>query len=82
MNVVQRRLRKIKVGHAGTLDPLADGVLVLGVGPAVRLVPYVQQQRKHYQGTFQLGAQSASGDTESELERPSGLPQPSLEERP
>ena len=68
VNVVQRRLRKsAKVGHAGTLDPLAEGVLVLGVGPAVRLVPYVQQQPKHYLGTFHLGKSSVSGDLEGEI---------------
>ncbi len=80
VNVVQRRLRKIKVGHAGTLDPIAEGVLVLGVGPAARLVPYVQRYPKHYRGTFQLGVCSESGDTESELSTPAGLHQPSMAE--
>ena len=80
VNVVQRRLRKVKVGHAGTLDPMAEGVLVLGVGPAVRLVPFVQRYRKHYRGRFRLGACSESGDTESELSEPSGLHVPSLDE--
>ena len=77
VNVVQRRLRKVKVGHAGTLDPMAEGVLVLGVGPAVRLVPFVQRYRKHYRGSFRLGVCSESGDTESELSAPSGLHVPS-----
>ncbi len=80
VNVVQRRLRKVKVGHAGTLDPMAEGVLVLGVGPAVRLVPFVQRYRKHYRGSFRLGVCSESGDTESELSEPSGLHVPSLAE--
>jgi len=77
VNVVQRRLpRKTKVGHAGTLDPLAEGVLVLGIGPAVRLVPYVQQQPKHYQATFRLGASSISGDLEGEITQFPDLPVP------
>ena len=77
VNVVQRRLpRKTKVGHAGTLDPLAEGVLVLGVGPAVRLVPYVQQQPKHYQATFRLGSSSVSGDLEGEVSEFPDLPVP------
>jgi tRNA pseudouridine55 synthase len=76
VNVVQRRLGKVKVGHAGTLDPIADGVLVLGVGSASRLVPYVQRYRKHYRGTFHLGAESESGDIECEISRPTGLPIP------
>jgi len=80
VNVVQRRLRGVKVGHAGTLDPLAEGVLVLGVGPAVRLVPYVQQQAKHYHATFRLGASSISGDLEGEVTQHAELPIPSPEE--
>ncbi len=77
VNVVQRRLpKKTKVGHAGTLDPLAEGVLVLGVGPAVRLVPYVQQQRKCYRASFRLGVSSATGDLEGELNEYPQLPIP------
>ena len=80
VNVVQRRLRKVKVGHAGTLDPLAEGVLVLGVGPAVRLVQYVQQRPKHYRAKFQLGVSSVSGDLEGEQTAHPDLPQPTLPE--
>lgn len=80
VNIVQRRLRKVKVGHAGTLDPLAEGVLVLGVGPAVRLVPYVQQYSKHYLATFRLGASSVSGDLEGEVTEYPDLPIPSREQ--
>jgi tRNA pseudouridine55 synthase len=79
VNVAQRRLKKIKVGHAGTLDPLAEGVLVLGLGPAARLVTHVQSYRKHYFGTFRLGEHSPSEDIESETTRPAGLPTPSKE---
>ena len=79
VNVVQRRLpRKTKVGHAGTLDPLAEGVLVVGVGPAVRLVPYVQQQPKHYVATFRLGESSVSGDLEGEVNQHADVQIPTL----
>lgn len=54
-----------KVGHAGTLDPLATGVLLIGVGAGVRLVPYLHQQPKEYLATFRLGQSSQSGDLES-----------------
>lgn len=54
-----------KVGHAGTLDPLATGVLLMGVGAGVRLVPYLHQQPKEYLATFRLGQSSQSGDLES-----------------
>lgn len=81
VNVVQRRLpRKTKVGHAGTLDPLAQGVLVLGVGPAVRLVPYIQQQPKHYQATFRIGSSSISGDLEGEITEFPDLPIPTRDQ--
>lgn len=80
VNVVQRRLKGEKVGHAGTLDPLAEGVLVMGVGPAVRLIPYVQQQTKRYKATFRLGASSLSGDLEGEVTEHPELPIPSGEQ--
>ncbi|WP_261343511.1 tRNA pseudouridine(55) synthase TruB [Rubripirellula reticaptiva] len=85
VNVVQRRLKnlrtddgsKVKVGHAGTLDPLAEGVLVMGVGRAVRLVPYVQQQPKHYRAKFLIGQSSVSGDLEDKVQMHPRLPVPS-----
>ncbi|MFK8110685.1 MAG: tRNA pseudouridine(55) synthase TruB [Rubripirellula sp.] len=81
VNVLQRRLRKqAKVGHAGTLDPLAEGVLVLGVGPAVRLVSYVQQTPKHYRSTFRFGQSSITGDLEGELTHFPNHPVPNQEQ--
>ncbi len=68
VNRVQRIVRPTKVGHAGTLDPLATGVLVVCLGPATRLVPYIQSQSKSYRATFLLGRRSASDDTEEEVE--------------
>ena len=53
-----RRLRKLlnvrKIGHAGTLDPLAMGVLVVCVGQATRLIEYVQRMPKRYVGTWPI----------------------------
>jgi len=67
VNRVQRLIRPVKVGHAGTLDPLAQGVLVLCLGPATRLIEKVQQMPKHYRGTFRLGCHSPTDDTEGEV---------------
>src|SRR5690349_5339386 len=67
VNRIQRLAKPAKVGHAGTLDPLATGVLVICVGQATRLIEYVQRQPKQYLATFQLGVTSASDDTELEL---------------
>lgn len=60
------RLVPGKVGHAGTLDPLASGVLLTAIGPATRLVPYAQQLAKRYIARFQLGVASDSDDMERE----------------
>lgn len=67
VNRVQRLVRPIKVGHCGTLDPLATGVLVVCLGPATRLTRFVQDQPKTYIGKFRLGVTSATDDLEGAL---------------
>lgn len=65
------RLRRIlgtrKVGHAGTLDPMATGVLVIGVNRATRLLGYVSGHDKTYTATIRLGQSSATDDAEGAL---------------
>jgi tRNA pseudouridine55 synthase len=56
--------RKTKIGHAGTLDPLATGVLVLAVGHATRLIEYVQAMPKLYRTRIRLGATSDTDDAD------------------
>ena len=51
VNQVQRLVRPAKIGHAGTLDPLATGVLVVAIGVATRLIEYVQRFPKSYDAT-------------------------------
>lgn len=58
----QRLVKPAKAGHAGTLDPLATGVLIVCLGPATRLIPFVQNQRKIYRANFQMGCQSDTDD--------------------
>jgi tRNA pseudouridine55 synthase len=66
---VRRRIgRRVKVGHAGTLDPFADGVLVLCIGPATRLASYVQAQPKRYRAIVCLGATSSTDDVQGETD--------------
>ncbi|MBD8079266.1 tRNA pseudouridine(55) synthase TruB [Cellulosimicrobium arenosum] len=55
-----------KVGHAGTLDPMATGVLVLGVGRATKLLTYVVGADKDYDATVRLGASTTTDDAEGE----------------
>ena len=64
-----RRLvgRKVKVGHAGTLDPFASGVLVVCVGPATRLADFVRDAPKRYIAEITLGATSDTDDIEGDL---------------
>jgi len=80
VNRVQRLVRPVKAGHAGTLDPLATGVLVVCIGPATRLISQVQEMPKVYQATFLLGRTSDSEDIETEVRELASPPQPSLEE--
>ena len=80
VNQVQRVVRPAKIGHAGTLDPLATGVLVLCIGKATRLIPYVQQMRKRYRGTFLLGRHSETEDVEGEVVELDSPPEPTIEE--
>jgi len=80
VNCVQRKVRPAKVGHAGTLDPLASGVLVVGVGSATRLVRYVQQMTKRYRATFLLGRHSPTEDVEGEVVLLDNPPVPADEE--
>jgi tRNA pseudouridine55 synthase len=56
--------RRTRMGHTGTLDPLATGVLVLCLGNATRLVEYVQRMGKTYRSIFRLGARSDTDDAD------------------
>jgi len=68
VDAVQAWFPKHKLGHAGTLDPAATGVLVIGVGSAAtRLIEYVQDQEKIYLTTFRLGGTSTTDDAEGEI---------------
>lgn len=63
-----RRIAQLKrVGHAGTLDPLATGVLVVALGRATRLLEYVVGQDKQYHATIRLGQETDSYDAEGEI---------------
>ncbi len=63
----QFKIKKIKVGHAGTLDPLASGLLIICTGKATKQINELQGQIKEYTGTIQLGATTPSYDLETEV---------------
>ena len=77
VNRVQRLVKPHKCGHAGTLDPLATGVLVVAIGRATRLIEYVQRLPKTYRATFLLGRTSDTEDTDGEVRELLATPQPS-----
>jgi len=62
------KIKKIKVGHAGTLDPLADGLLVICTGKFTKRIEEFQGQAKEYTGTITLGATTPSYDLETEID--------------
>src|SRR5262249_14807566 len=72
--------RGTRVGHTGTLDPLATGVLVLCVGSATRLTEYVQQMGKTYRTTVRLGARSDTDDADGTVTPVVGAVAPTREQ--
>ena len=69
--VVSKRLhvKRVKMGHAGTLDPLATGVLILCTGKATKRIEELQLQSKEYTATLQLGATTPSYDMEHPVDQ-------------
>jgi tRNA pseudouridine55 synthase len=61
-------LKKIKIGHAGTLDPLATGLLIVCTGKFTKRIQELQGQAKEYTGTFFLGATTPSYDLETQID--------------
>src|SRR5262245_47724046 len=68
---VRRALGTRKVGHAGTLDPLASGLLLIGVGRATRLLRFLGDLTKSYEGTGVLGVETDTLDADGEVVRES-----------
>ena len=66
-------LKKIKIGHAGTLDPLATGLLLVCTGKFTKKIPDFQGQAKEYTGTITLGATTPSYDLETQINQTFGI---------
>jgi tRNA pseudouridine55 synthase len=71
---VRKALRQRSVGHAGTLDPLATGVLVVAVGEGTKLVSHLQSDDKRYEVTIALGAETDSLDADGEITETADVP--------
>lgn len=81
---VVARLRKLfderRIGHAGTLDPMATGLLVVAIGPSTRLLRFAQSQTKRYTGAVRLGVATDSLDADGSVTSVAVVPAISLEE--
>ena len=65
----QQGMPRVKVGHAGTLDPLATGLLIIAIGKATKQIDHLIKHDKSYEVTMTLGARSTTDDQEGELEQ-------------
>lgn len=82
VNHIQRAIanKRFKVGHCGTLDPLATGVLLIALGEATRLVEQLHELDKRYSAQFELGKSSDTLDRDGEVTVHAHLPVPTLEQ--
>ena len=69
LNRIKRKFGIKKMGHAGTLDPMATGVLVVMVGQATKLADFIMEGRKTYKGTLRLGLETDTYDIEGNVQR-------------
>lgn len=64
---IRKRFKTKRVGHAGTLDPMATGVLVVGIGNATKLLQYIVEGRKSYDATISFGSSTHTDDKEGDV---------------
>lgn len=72
--LVRAAVREKRVGHTGTLDPFATGVLPLAIGPATRFIQYLDEGQKVYEATLALGERTDTGDLEGEVVETASVP--------
>lgn len=78
--IARRALQTRRIGHCGTLDPLASGVLVLCIGPLTRLSEWISRGDKEYEATFQIGSVSSTDDAQGEIQPTIGASIPSRQQ--
>ena len=67
INSIKKKFSINKIGHAGTLDPTAEGVLPIAIGKATKLIPYISNMNKEYEFTVTWGIQTTTDDAEGEI---------------
>lgn len=75
VNNVSKRLGQKKAGHIGTLDPFADGLLVVLLGSSTKIAPFLEVMDKTYLATLKLGIKTNTGDLTGEVIETSGVPE-------
>ena len=71
---LRRKLKMKKIGHAGTLDPLATGLMIMLIGKATKVSQFLISLDKAYEGTFELGVETDSQDSDGEIVERKELP--------
>ncbi len=67
INSIKKIFSIDKIGHAGTLDPMAEGVLPIAIGKATKLIPYISNMNKEYEFTVTWGIQTTTDDAQGEI---------------
>ena len=68
INKIKKKFSVNKIGHAGTLDPLAEGILPIALGKATKLIPFITKKSKIYNFTIKWGSQTSTDDSEGEIQ--------------
>ena len=72
---IKKKFNVIKIGHAGTLDPLAEGILPVAIGKTTKLIPFISDQAKEYEFQIKWGEQTSTDDREGDIiEKSSYIP--------
>ena len=66
-SIIKRIFGQKKIGHAGTLDPFATGILPLGLGEATKTIPFLMNRTKTYDFVLSFGSKTTNDDTEGEI---------------
>ena len=67
INIIKKVFHINKIGHAGTLDPMAEGILPIAIGKATKLIPYISCMNKEYDFTITWGSQTSTDDAEGQI---------------
>ena len=67
INSIKKKFSIKKIGHAGTLDPMAEGILPIAIGKATKLIPYINNKKKEYEFTITWGSQTTTDDSQGKI---------------